>query len=347
MRDSSQVSDPSRLFNLNCCSLEVYVMKRLMRKSTLMGCILFAVSVSQIIAQNSVISDKNVDGQTTANDVSSPSSAPTTGSAASSNGDPVCGVTHLVRCIQDLGGDEKGIFTSPFRTHSKDAYWLMPLGAATGLAFAYDADAAQAFGVDANRANIANTITDFGSFYATGAESAGIYFLGLAKKNPKLAETGRLGAESILASGTVSLVIKLASNRQRPLQGNGRGNFWADGTSHWEFDSSFPSDHATASMALARVIAGEYPHWYVVLPAYGFAESIGISRILANQHSPSDVLVGQAIGLLSGSFVLNHHALYRPGAKRALASKLIGSFNPMTDPRTQTLGVSMEIPLGR
>ena len=261
------------------------------------------------------------------------------------NGNPICGITHLVRCIQDLGEDDKGIFTSPLRVHPKDTYWLAPLSAATGLAFAYDANAAQAVGVDPNRANTANKIADFGSFYATGAEGAGIYFIGLAQKNPKLAETGRLGAEAVIDSGTVTLVTKLISNRQRPQQGNGQGDFWANGTSNWEWDSSFPSDHATASMALARVIAGEYPHWYVMLPAYGFAESISISRLVANQHFPSDVLVGQAIGFLTGSYVLNHRALHRPG-RQGLAARLIDSINPITDPRTRTLGASMEIPLG-
>lgn len=322
-------------------------MNALIRILALAASILFTLTASHVFAQSSTIPDKEMNGQGTGSDVSLPSTQPMAGNAALSKGDPICGITHLVRCIQDLGEDEKGIFTSPLRVHPKDAYWLMPLGAATGLAFAYDADAARAVGVDASRTNAANTITDFGSFYATGAESAGIYFLGLARKNPKLAETGRLGAEAILDSGTVALVTKLASNRQRPLQGNGRGNFWADGTSHWEFDSSFPSDHATASMALARVISGEYPHWYVALPAYGFAESIGISRILANQHFPSDVLVGQAIGFLSGGYVLNHRARYRPGAKRTLTSKLIDSVNPVTDPRTRTVGASIEIPLGR
>ena len=99
-------------------------------------------------------------------------------------------------------------------------------------------------------------------------------------------------------------------------------------------------------MALARVITGEYPHWYVLLPAYGFAESISISRLVANQHFPSDVLVGQAIGFLTGSYVLNHRALYRPG-KKSMATRLIGSVNPIADPRTRTLGASLEIPLGR
>lgn len=259
----------------------------------------------------------------------------------------ICGITHLGRCIQDLAEDNKGIFTSPLRLQKKDAYWLAPLGAATGLAVAYDADALQAVGYDAGRAKTANRISDFGSFWASGAEGAGIYFVGLAKKNSKLAETGRLGAEAVIDSGGVVLVTKLVSNRQRPLQGNGHGDFWPYGTDHWTWDSSFPSDHSASTMALARVISGEYPRWYVMVPAYGFAEAVGVSRILANQHFPSDVLVGQAIGFLTGSYLLNHRALYRPGAKKTLATRLIGSVNPIADPRTRTMGASMEIPLGR
>ena len=276
--------------------------------------------------------------------MSSPFSTPN-GSAQDTQ--TICGITRLGRCIRDLGEDEKGIFTSPLRLQPKDGYWLAPLGAATGLAIAYDADAAETVGVDPSRTNTANKIADFGSFITTGAEGAGIYFIGLAKKDPKLAETGRLADEAIIDSGSVTLVTKLITNRQRPRQGNGHGDFWPFGTQHWEWDSSFPSDHATASMALARVVAGEYPHWYVMVPAYGFAETISMSRIFANQHFPSDILVGQAVGFLTGSYVLNHRSLYRPGAKKTLANRLIGSVNPIADPRTRTLGASMEIPVGR
>lgn len=276
-----------------------------------------------------------------------PTNGPQDSSMAASDATPICGIAHLGRCIQDLAEDEKGIFTSPLRLQPKDAYWLAPLGAATGLAFAYDVDAEQAAGVDAGRTNTANRIADFGSFWATGAEGAGIYFVGLARKNPKLAETGRLGAEAVIDSGSVTLVTKLVSNRQRPRQGNGQGDFWPYGADHWEWDSSFPSDHATASMALARVISGEYPHWYVMVPAYGFAESVGISRILANQHFPSDVLVGQAIGFLAANYVLNHRSLYRPGARKTLTSRIMESVNPIANSRARTLGASIEIPLGR
>lgn len=259
---------------------------------------------------------------------------------------PICGIKQLGRCIQDLGEDERGIFTSPMRVQPRDAYWLAPLGAATGLAFAYDTDATNAAGVSPNRTIIANRLADFGSFLAAGGEGAGIYFLGLASNNPKLAETGRLGAEAVLDSGSVVLLTKVVSNRQRPRQGDGQGHFWAYGGAHWEWDSSFPSDHAAATMSLARVIAGEYPRWYIAVPAYGFAEALGTSRILANQHFPSDVIVGQAIGFLTGTYVLNHRSLFRPRGKRAFVAKLIGSIRPSADLHRHAFGASIKISLG-
>ena len=223
---------------------------------------------------------------------------PTASKAAS--GQTICGITHLGRCIGDLAQDDRGIFTSPLRVKPKDAYWMMPIGAATGL----------------------------------------------ARHNPKLAETGRLGAEAVIDAGTVTLATKLVTNRERPLQGNRQGDFWTNGTGSWHWDSSFPSDHATSSMALARVVAGEYPHWYVAIPAYGFAETIGISRILANAHFPSDVVVGQTIGFLTGSYILDHRSLYR-GRKKSVATRILQSAMPIASQRTHTYGASVQIPMGR
>ena len=258
----------------------------------------------------------------------------------------ICGITHLLRCVQDLGEDDRGIFTSPLRLKPRDAEWLAPLGAATGLALAYDADAQQQLGVDTSRMNTASNISMMGEFWITGGESASIYFLGLGIKNPKLAETGRLAAEAILDSGTVTLGLKLATNRERPYQGNGNGDFWTTPSTGWSWDSSFPSGHATASMSIARVIAGEYPHWYVVAPAYGFAETVSICRVLARDHFPSDVLIGQSIGFLTGSYVLNHRALYRPG-KPGVVARILGTATPIVDPATHSTGLALSIPVGR
>ncbi|HEX5236719.1 MAG TPA: phosphatase PAP2 family protein [Silvibacterium sp.] len=268
-------------------------------------------------------------------------------SAPAMNDQVICGISHLGQCIADLGKDQVGIFTSPFRLQPKDAFWLAPLGAATGWAFAHDADGAQTVGVDANRTRTANRFADFGSFVATGGEGAGIYLIGLAGHNPKLAETGRLGTEAVIDSGSVTLALKLMSNSQRPRQGNRQRDFWLYGASNWEQDSTFPSEHATATMALARVIAGEYPLWYVAAPAYGFAEAVGVSRMRAIRHSRSDVLVGQAIGFLTGNYLLNHRALYRPGAKRRMVMQMIDSVRPMGDVGNRAFGASIEIPLGR
>jgi membrane-associated phospholipid phosphatase len=283
---------------------------------------------------------------TNAEPAQSDGSSPSTANPVAQTGQPICGFKHLSICIANLGEDEKGIFTSPLHVQPKDAYWLAPLGAATGLALAYDGDASSTLGHDQSRINTAGNISQIGEFWATGGESAGIYFLGLYRQNPKLAETGRLAAESILSSGSVTLVTKLATDRQRPREGNGQGDFWTNRPAGWTWDSSFPSGHATASMALARVIAGEYPHWYVMLPAYGFAETVSIGRVLALAHFPSDVIVGQTFGFLSATYVLNHRSLYRPGAKKTLTSRLLGSVSPVMDPRTHTLGATMEIPLG-
>ena len=275
------------------------------------------------------------------------SSASASSASAPASTTVLCGITHLFRCVEDLGQDDKGIFTSPARFRKRDLRWALPIGAAVGLAIAYDADAQQALGVNTSRQNAANTFSDFGSFYATGAEGAGFYFAGLAAKNPKLAETGRLGAEAVIDSGTVTLLIKLASNRHRPLQGNGQGHFWAEGASHWQWDTSFPSDHATASMSLARVIAGEYPRWYVQTAAYGFAEAISVTRVLAKEHFPSDVIVGQTIGFLTGSYLLHHRALYAGYGHRSLVSRVVDQVHPVLSPSTRTLGAGIDIAFGQ
>lgn len=271
--------------------------------------------------------------------------AATTKSAATST-TPICGIEHLVRCVEDLGEDDKGILTSPLHIQPKDAYWLAPIGIATGVAIQYDGAAQQQLGVDQSRMDTANNISMIGEFWIAGGESAAIYFAGLAKKDPKLAETGRLAAEAIIDSGTVTLVVKLSTNRERPYQGNGNGDFWQTPSSGWSWDSSFPSGHATASMALARVVAGEYPKWYIAGSAYGLAETVSICRVLGRDHFPSDVIVGQTIGFLAGSYVLNHRALYRPGKKGAVA-RMLHTVTPVMDPVTQSYGASIRIPMGQ
>lgn len=252
------------------------------------------------------------------------------------NSTPVtCGYSHIVRCLKDLGQDQVGIWTSPLRAQPRDAIWLVPFAAATGVAIHYDPQAQQNLGVNQNRINASKTISQFGSPYATFGGAAGIYFLGIAKQNEHFAETGRLGAEAVLDASIVTEAIKLATNRERPYQGLGQGGFWPQGTRSYTLDGSFISGHAAASWALARVIASQYPSRPIQIGAYAFALAISASRVTAREHFPSDVLVGATFGYLIGGYVLHHHALEY--------EDLSFSFAPMMDASSRTYGLRLNI----
>lgn len=66
--------------------------------------------------------------------------------------------------------------------------------------------------------------------------------------------------------------------------------------------SSFPSNHATTTMALAVWLTYLFPAGAPLF--YGIAFVIGISRVYVGVHYPSDVLAGWAIGALFGTLMV-------------------------------------------
>src|SRR5262252_6951182 len=60
----------------------------------------------------------------------------------------ICGLRHFGQCLKDIAHDQAGIWTSPLRMKSRDALWLVPFAAGTGVALHYDAQAQQELGVD-------------------------------------------------------------------------------------------------------------------------------------------------------------------------------------------------------
>jgi membrane-associated phospholipid phosphatase len=245
----------------------------------------------------------------------------------------ICGPAHLGRCLKDVALDQAGIWTSPLRLQSRDALWLLPFAGATAVAIHYDARAHQGLGFDQTRIDASNNISLFGSTYATLAESGALYFVGRLKHNDHLAETGRLGAEAVIDATLVAEALKLATNRERPDEGNGTGGFWAHGTR--TFSDSFPSGHAIGSWALARVIASEYPNKLTQVGVYAFATAISVSRVTSRKHFPSDALVGSVFGYLIGSYVVRHHAMQNVDSGF--------SFIPVVDVASHTFGASIEL----
>lgn len=249
----------------------------------------------------------------------------------------ICGLKHLDRCFIDLAHDQAGIWTSPLRTRTQDAVWLVPFAGATGAAIYYDADAQQQLGVNKSRIDASQNIARFGSPYATVAGGVGLYALGAFSKNQKLSETGRLGAEAVIDASIITEAFKLATNRERPDVGLGTGRFWPHGTKQYFTDGSFPSGHAAASWALARVIASEYPGWLPKIGAYGFATAISISRVTGRNHFPSDALVGTTFGYLIGGYVYRHHSTEFDKSNSMLVT-------PDFNQKTRSYGARVELP---
>jgi membrane-associated phospholipid phosphatase len=212
--------------------------------------------------------------------------------------------------------DQIPIWTSPVRIRTHDLIWLLPLGAATGLTLASDTDAMR----DVSRDRSFNKDNVNASNYLLGCEIAlpvGLYGVGLFKGNVHARESGILSGEALADSVVVEEVTKIIFRRERPLYNNAAGDFFAPNTGT---NGSFPSSHSMLAWTLAGVVAGEYPSKWVQVGVYSVASGVSLTRVLGQEHFPTDVLVGGAAGWLIGHYVFEKHHAYH--ATRALQASL-------------------------
>ena len=186
--------------------------------------------------------------------------------------------------------EQTAIWTSPGRIRLGDATWLIPLGGVAAGLITTDSDVSRHLNNSPNALHRYQQISNYG-IAAMGGGAAGLYFLGLLRHDEHERETGFLAGEAAVNSLLVTEGIKYATRRERPYLDNANGSFWHGG-------DSFPSEHATAAWSIAGVIAHEYPGPLPKIAAYGLAAGISVARINGQQHFPSDVLVGSAIGWL-------------------------------------------------
>jgi undecaprenyl-diphosphatase len=131
----------------------------------------------------------------------------------------------------------------------------------------------------------------------------------------------KLAAGSALVSAGVAIavnrIISTAWFRQRPFVAHHIAHPWINST-----DASFPSDHASASFAIAFAVLLFEPVAGVVFLV--FAVVIAVGRLFIGAHYPGDVAAGLAVGALSALVVVR---LGRPVV--AYAVKIVERF---TDP---------------
>ena len=199
--------------------------------------------------------------------------------------------------------DQGVIWTSPFHIHAGDLKVVVPLVLATGAAISTDKRTLHdvvsldpAFNNDST--NASNVM--IGGYIAAPVI---LYGVGHFRGNEHARETGLLGAEALLDGVVLEQGMKLIFWRERPYQDHGRGGFFQSDAG---VDSSFPSSHSVLAWSSAAVIAGEYRNPWTQVLVYTGAAGISFTRLMGQQHFPSDILVGSAVGWLVGHYVYKH-----------------------------------------
>ena len=198
--------------------------------------------------------------------------------------------------------DQKDMWTSPLHIRSfEDALPWILVGAGTAGLIATDRTTAHELPNTVDQVSISHDVSQVGAGYTILPITAGFYIGGAIAHNEKARETGILGAEAVLDSVIVSEVFKLTMRRERPLDGDGKGRFFQGG-------SSFPSGHSTVSWALASVVAHEYnSNIFYPIAAYSLASLVSFSRLSGQNHFPSDIFAGAALGWFTGRYVFKTH----------------------------------------
>jgi undecaprenyl-diphosphatase len=115
----------------------------------------------------------------------------------------------------------------------------------------------------------------------------------------------------------INFVIHSAWDRPRPYEAHAIRHPWSSST-----DASFPSDHASVSLAIAfAVLAVDVTAGAVLLAA---AILIAVGRVLIGAHYPGDVLASLAVALIVAFVVVRH--------LRPFVSWVVSLVERVTDP---------------
>jgi membrane-associated phospholipid phosphatase len=114
----------------------------------------------------------------------------------------------------------------------------------------------------------------------------GTYAVGRLTNQPRIARLGGELVRAQIVAQTITQTIKVATQRTRP-----------DGST-----LSFPSGHTASTFATATVVQREFG-WKAGIPAYALASWVAASRMHAERHFLSDVVMGATVGIMAGRAV--------------------------------------------
>jgi membrane-associated phospholipid phosphatase len=115
----------------------------------------------------------------------------------------------------------------------------------------------------------------------------------LMEKNDDLLKNAIYVGASLGVDAVLTYSLKYSVNRKRPYITYPGLNV---DPAYYESSPSFPSGHTSIAFATATSLSLKYPKWYVIIPSYFWACSVGYSRLNLGVHYPSDVLAGAITG---------------------------------------------------
>jgi hypothetical protein len=217
----------------------------------------------------------------------------------------------LKRMPLNIVGDTYRMFTSPIYIRRGELRWMPPLALAAGIALSQDTHVAKDIVSHNPGFNNANDNVSYDLLYSYVAGSVTMYGAGLFGHNDHLRETGLLSGESQVDAEIFDTIVKLASFRQRPTPPDYSGKFYQASAGA---DSAFISGHCILAWSAAAAMAAEYPSPWKQAGLYTGATATALTRVLAERHFPTDVLLGSAAGWMIGHYVArahHFHPIYR------------------------------------
>jgi hypothetical protein len=191
------------------------------------------------------------------------------------------------RSVRRILQDQKHLYAGPFERHNLKWDALVLVG--TGALLVTDRRIEKHISHDHFQAyqNTSNA-----ALYGLAATLGGIFIYGAKAEHSHARETGMLELETLVNTFLVYTPMQLIFARQRPDEGNGKGDFFK----HHAVNTSFPGGHAMFTFAMASVLADEYPKPWARILAYGAATTVTVTRFMARDHWASDMFLGAALG---------------------------------------------------
>jgi membrane-associated phospholipid phosphatase len=208
--------------------------------------------------------------------------------------------------VNNLEADGEDIVKSPLHVgellQNPAFYWTtLGVGATLGTTYALDNSARAHF------RHISHTdsqhLESWGNAALWGATGL-LYGYGLAIDEPRAREYALTSLLATGVSGLLTSALKVSFGRMRPVNGKGHDAWFQGG-------SSFVSGATTPAFALAACLS-EYAdnRWYIALPAYTAAASVGLGRMAKDAHWLSDIAGSALLGVGTSELLLHMHALH-------------------------------------